>query len=255
VVRMGDTVRRTWRTSTPTVHSYLRHVRARGVQFVPEPQGRDDDGREVLSFVPGDVPVPPLPGWATCDEVVVDLALMIAALHAAAEDWRPPPDASWGRLPASSPPDHRIGDPGVLASHGDYCPGNVVFDAQRPIGLIDFDLVRPTTRLDDCVNALHWWAPLTDPRDRPDSLREADIARRVRLFADAYGMDAADRERLPAAALDRATRSLAWAQRSAQVDPLFARWWREGWSEQIPRTVAWLQASQEALATGLRRAS
>ena len=53
-----------------------------------------------------------------------------------------------------------------LIAHMDYCPGNVVFREGLPVALIDFDLARPTTRLNDIANALYWWAPLLDPRDR-----------------------------------------------------------------------------------------
>jgi hypothetical protein len=60
-----------------------------------------------------------------------------------------------------------------LVSHQDYCPGNVVFVGGRPTALIDFDLARPTTRVADLVNALHWWAPLLHPLDRAPSLVEA----------------------------------------------------------------------------------
>src|SRR4029079_18847659 len=81
VVRVGDTVRRSWRDYTPTVHAYLAHLGARGVTCVPEPLGQDELGREVLGFVPGDVPVKPLPPWATTDQVLIDLAVMIRQLH------------------------------------------------------------------------------------------------------------------------------------------------------------------------------
>ena len=61
VIRVGNTVRRPIRSFTATVQTYLRHIRSQGVLFVPEPRGYDEQGREVLSFVTGDVPVEPLP--------------------------------------------------------------------------------------------------------------------------------------------------------------------------------------------------
>lgn len=48
----GDVVRRPSTPATPTVHAFLRHLRAQGLDRVPEPL--DDDGRvEALRFVPG----------------------------------------------------------------------------------------------------------------------------------------------------------------------------------------------------------
>jgi len=242
VVRIGDTVRRPWRESTATVHAYLNHLADEGVSFVPRALGRDDDGREMLSYVAGDVPVEPLPPWAVADDVLAGLGTLIRRMHDAAQTWQPPEGAPWGRLPGSS--DVGSTAPMELVSHGDYCPGNVVFRDQRPAAFIDFDLIRPTTRVTDCVNALHWWVPLRAPQDRPEQLRTAsvrDIADRVLRFADAYGLDRAQRAKVVPQALRRAQDSLAWAQRAAPLDPVIGRWWREGWQHSMPRTVAWLQ--------------
>jgi hypothetical protein len=254
VVRVGDTVRRPWRDYTATVHAYLAHVRAQGITFVPEPLGRDEQGREVLSFIAGDVPVRPLPDWTTADVVLTDLAQLIRQLHDAASGWTPPVGAAWGRLPESAAPSLDPDD-GLVVGHSDYCPGNVVFTGQRPSAFIDFDLVKPTTRVADCVNALHWWAPLIDPRDRPEPLRDADMPRRVRLFADAYGMTVHERSQVADAALTRARQSLTWARaviaRGDEVDPAFARWWEQGWKDQMPRTVAWLEDAAPTLHAAL----
>ena len=53
VVRVGDTVRRAAGPWTPTIHALLRHVRAAGFTAAPEPLGLDEQGREILSFLPG----------------------------------------------------------------------------------------------------------------------------------------------------------------------------------------------------------
>jgi hypothetical protein len=140
----------------------------------------------VLSFVDGDIPAEPLPEAATGSEVLVALAGLIRRLHDAADGWAPPADAVWGRLPGVSPPGIvPMFETPELVSHQDYCPGNVVFRAGLPAALIDFDLARPTTRVADLVNALYWWAPLLHPRDRAPALTDADVAGRVRVFADA----------------------------------------------------------------------
>lgn len=53
VVRSGDTVRKPWTPSTPAVHAFLRHLADRGFTAAPRPLGRDDAGRQVLSYAPG----------------------------------------------------------------------------------------------------------------------------------------------------------------------------------------------------------
>ena len=252
MVRIGDTVRRPWRGSTSTVHAYLNHLADKGVSFVPRVLGRDDQGREMLSYVAGDVPVAPLPSWATTDEVLSDLGALIRRLHDAAQTWQPLSGVPWGRLPGSSDVGSRA--PTELVSHGDYCPGNVVFRDRRPAAFIDFDLIKPTTRVIDCVNALHWWVPLKAPQDRPEQLTTASVAQigdRVIRFADAYGLDRAQRAQVVPEALRRATDALAWAHRAAPLDPVIGRWWQEGWQHSMPMTVAWLQASAAELTESL----
>ncbi len=252
VVRVGETVRRPVRPFTATVQAYLRHVRARGVEFVPEPLGYDDRGREVLGYVAGDTPVEPLPGWATTQTVLTELARLIRRLHDAAAGWEPPPDAVWGTIPGRShvplPP---LFDAPELVSHQDYCPGNVVFRDELPVGLIDFDLARPTTRVADCVNAMYWWVPLLHPLDRPPALVEADAAHRVRVFADAYGMDRQQRAQVVPVAVQQATNAHTRMRAAAEVDPVFRRWWDEGVKVRMPRAESWLAEHADGIARGL----
>jgi len=252
VVRVGDTVRRPARPFTATVQAYLAHVRARGADFVPEPLGYDDHGREILGFVPGDVPVEPLPDWATGEDVLVELARLIRRLHDAAVGWEVPLEAVWGGIPGvaslGAPSSSEV--PG-LVSHQDYCLGNVVFREQHAVALIDFDLARPTTRVADCVNAMAWWVPLLDPVDRAPSLAGADAAHRVRLFADAYGMTDRQRHQVVPTAITQAKGAHVGMRAAAEVDPVFKRWWDEGVKDRMPRAEAWLARESAALRRAL----
>ena len=96
IVRIGDTVRRPLRPFSLTVQAYLAHLRDAGFTGAPLPFGVDEQGREMLSFVPGDVPRNPLPPETAGDDVLVALARLIRALHEASAGWVPPPDAVWG---------------------------------------------------------------------------------------------------------------------------------------------------------------
>lgn len=241
VVRVGSTVRRPVRPFTATVQAYLAHMWARGAVFVPEALGYDDLGREVLSFVPGEVPVEPLPAWATSEAVLVALARLVRRLHDAADGWEPPADAVWGDIPGTTSLDLLpLFEAPELVSHQDYCPGNVVFRDGLPVALIDFDLARPTTRVADCVNAMYWWVPLLDPVDRAPSLIEANAAHRVRLFADAYGMTHSQRAQIMPLVITRASNNHIALRAAAAQHPVFKRWWDEGVKDRMPRTEAWL---------------
>lgn len=252
VVRIGSTVRRPVRPFTPTVQAYLSHVRGRGFLDCPEPLGQDGDGREVLSYVAGDVPVDPLPASATTTAALEALGRLVRRLHDAADGWVPPADAVWGGIPGHRPAGVvPLFDVPELVSHMDYCPGNVVFRDGRPAALIDFDLARPTTRVADLANALRWWAPLLDPVDRAPSLVDADVPARVRAFADAYGMTAAQRAQLIGVASQGVANSLLTSRAAAEVDPVFRRWWDEGVKDRLPRAVAWLARETEAVRAAL----
>ena len=238
IVRIGDTVRRPLRPFSLTVQVYLAHLRDAGFTAAPLPFGVDGLGREMLSFVPGDVPRNPLPPQTAGDEVLVALARLIRALHEASAGWAPPPGAVWGGTPANP---GSITERPELGSQRDYYPGNVVFRAGLPVALIDFDLAKPTTRLYDIANALWYWAPLRDPRDRAPAFADADIPHRVAVFADAYAMTARLRAELAPFAVDMARRYHQDSRESAELDPVFRKLWEDGARDVLPRAGAWLR--------------
>lgn len=69
----------------------------------------------------------------------------------------------------------------------------------------------------DLVNALGYWAPLAPAKDRPAALRDADVPGRVRLFADAYGIDAAQREQVLPMALARTRNAMQSMEAAAKA--------------------------------------
>lgn len=254
VVRVGQTVRRPVRPFTATVQGFLAHLHARGFHDAPRPLGYDEQGREVLSYVEGVVPQEPLPHWATTPQVLRALAALIRRLHDAAEDWDPPHDAVFGAIPGKRPVDvQQLFDHPELVSHQDYCAGNVVFRDGLPAALIDFDLARPTTRVADIVNALHWWVPLLDPVDRAPGLVYADAAERIRVFADAYGMDQAQRAAILPTAVLRATNRTLTMRAAAEVDPVFGRWWDQSLKDSMPRAERWMTDNADRLQQRLLR--
>lgn len=241
IVRIGDTVRRPVRPFTTTIHAFLAHLHSAGFTAAPVPLGIDEQGREILSFIPGDVPRQPLPAETATEEVLIALAQLIRAFHDAASGWMPPPGAVWGGLPGA----HVVGlDPvngeAELVGHRDYCPGNIVFREGLPAALIDFDLAKPTTRLYDIANALYWWAPLLHKLDRAPAFTDLDIPRRVTVFADAYGMTDRQRQDLVPLASRMVHRFHLTARAAADIDPVFRRFWEAGTKDRMPRAEAWI---------------
>jgi hypothetical protein len=250
IVRVGDTVRRPVRAFTSTVDGYLAHLHQAGFTDAPVPLGIDGWGRQVLSFVAGDVPKAPLPPECAGEDVLIALGHLVRRLHDAAQGWVPPPDAVWGFLPGASRPGPDMRE---LVGHCDYCPGNVVFRQGLPAALIDFDLARPTTRLDEVVNALYWWAPLLDPIDRATAFVDLDIPQRVAVFVDTYGLDAEQRRAVVPTIRLRARRSHEWARAAADADALFRSFWDKGVKDRMPRSEAWIEREGPAIADRLTR--
>jgi hypothetical protein len=192
VVRIGDTVRRPQRPTSPATHALLRHLADVGFAGSPRVLGVDEQGREVLTYVPGTAVTPPYPAWALTDEALVSVAHLLRDYHRAVSALDPT-DHGW---PPSPPPRFA----GELVSHNDPNLDNIVFRDGRAVALIDFDLASPGSRVWDVACAVRLWAPLRPDRYIDDARRGRALAR-FRLFVDSYGLTEHDRHRLVTAVL------------------------------------------------------
>ena len=160
VVRVGDTVHRPAGPWTPAVHQLLSTLRAAGVTEVPEPLGLDDEGREVLSYLPGVVGNYPMPSWMWSPTILHEAGSLLRRVHDASA---PLADtgATW-QLPAHEPIE--------VVCLNDVAPYNLVFQNGHITGLIDVDMASPGPRIWDLAYLAYRLVPLgeyTDP-DAPD---------------------------------------------------------------------------------------
>jgi hypothetical protein len=189
VVRRGGHVLRPGNSRSAVVHGVLAGLRAAGFEGASNPVGIDSDGRERLEFIPGDVAVPPYPAWARTEDALLSIVELLRALH----------DASTRIDLPSGPWSDELADPGggPVLCHNDVCLENVVFREGRAVGLIDFDFAAPGRRAFDVAQFARMCVPVDDdvnaarlgwpPGGRPE---------RLRLVADAYGLDRGDRQML-----------------------------------------------------------
>ena len=117
VVRIGDTVRRTAGPWTPTVHAFMRHLRASGFAD-PEPLGIDERGREIISLLPGAPASYPLPDFAWSDATLTAVAQALRRFHDASVGFTAPADGRW-QWPAHTPTQ--------VICHNDFAPYNLMF--------------------------------------------------------------------------------------------------------------------------------
>jgi hypothetical protein len=233
----------------------LQHLETVGFDGAPRYLGVDAAGREVLTFVDGEVAGRPYPAWIADERRLASVGRLLRRYDDAAVSFVEPEDVTFV-LPSDPPelppaPAHES----ELIGHLDVTPENVVFRDAAAYALIDFDLVRPAARVDELYNAMLYWAPLNDPRDVDPMLRELDAPRRCRILADAYGMSDRDRGRLVEVAVLRTRRSWHLMKHRAEVDGGgWQRMWDEGVGDVIKRREAWLDRNGAAIEAALTAA-
>ncbi len=192
VVRSGDHVLRPAGDHAPAIHALLGHVRAQGFEGVPEVVGIEADGRERLVYVPGDVPIVPFPAWFQDDAVLASAVRLLRRYHDATVGFVAPPGATWSDEMADPAP-----GPDAVIGHNDVCPENVVFRDGRAVTLLDFEFAAPARRVWDVACLARMCVPLDTTEDAARTgWAPNDPFARLRVVADAYGLDGPDRVEL-----------------------------------------------------------
>ena len=218
---------------TPTVHAFLRHLRAQGLESVPEPLGTAA-GTETLGYLAG---ASGGDGWfhQHTEVGLRSAAALLRRLHDASAGWRPPAEAVWG-APTVPGPDQ-------VFCHGDPGPWNFVWDGDEAVGLLDWDFLHPAPRVgrrgvraalvraaaSGCGGAR--LAPLPGVPDRRS---------RVAAFLDAYGPLPAFDVTEAVASRAEATIVLEQALAEAGVEPQ-RTWVAEGSLDRQRTEVRWIR--------------
>jgi hypothetical protein len=221
-------------------------VRLAGFEGAPFPIGIDEDGRERLVFVDGDVPVPPYPEWSQTDAALASIASLLRGLHDVARGFDPQ-DFTWSDA---------LADPagGTLVCHNDVCPENVVFREGVAVALLDFEFAAPGRAVSDVAQLARLCVPIDDEVDQARlGWRPADRPARLRLVADAYRLDRDGRAELLTAMDDAIARVEAAVRRSVDAgDPnAVALWNRTGRSERYARRRRWWNEHHDEFAASL----
>jgi Ser/Thr protein kinase RdoA (MazF antagonist) len=195
VVRIGNAVHRSANRST-FIHELLLHLDKQGFEGAPKFIGIDDMGREILSFIPGEVPgndYPDFKPYIWTDASLIKCGELLRNYH----------DATVGFRTTSNKPsivkDWLVpeGWKDEVICHNDAALYNIVFKGELPIALIDFDMAAPGPRIWDIVYMLYTSVPLTGfsidyatGKSIPynPELDGAERRRKISLFFKAYDM-------------------------------------------------------------------
>lgn len=180
VVQVGQTIRRPVGPWSASVHQLLRHLEATGFGGAPRFIGIDDDGREILSTVPGSTPWPP--GHALFEPTLLESAArLLRRYHDAVAGWTPT-GAEWQLAPVP------VGEPEVIC-HNDIAPWNLIARGNETTAFVDWDTAAPGPRMWDLAYLAYTMIPLATPENlapmgwpSPTPIRE-----RLTLIRRAYG--------------------------------------------------------------------
>ncbi|MFD4724855.1 phosphotransferase [Streptomyces seoulensis] len=247
VFRRGELAERPAPPTAAALHPYLRALKEHGFDAAPAPVGLTADGREQLTFIPGDVALPPFPDWALTKAALQSVGSLLRRLHEAGTAVPVDTRAEWPR---------DLADPagGTMLCHNDVCPENVVFREGRAAALIDFDMAAPGRPLWDVAMTARYWVPMLDPVSAaPLYPADLDAPARLRVLADGYGLSARERAELPGV-IEQATevcRAFV-TRRVAEGDPgyLQALTERGGW-DRWDRVQTWLADHRETFTAAL----
>ena len=243
VVRVGDTVRRPRTPHTDAIFALLEHLHDVGFDHVQRPLGIDEQGREILTFIEGDVPVPPFPAWAMSDPALVSVAQLQRRFHEVAADF----DLS------AYPWSDELADPrgGTGATHNDICPENVVFRNGEAIAFLDWDFAAPGRPLWDVAAVMSMWGRSMIRRTLFPGMEGLDPFARARAIADAYGLDDRQREELPGIFTDRLSISLVERRAAAGEQAFIEMLKRQGGAGRAQRRREWLENNMKRLRAAL----
>jgi hypothetical protein len=187
VYRSAETVRRELKPDSPEIHKLLKHLENNSFSYAPKFLGIDEKGREILSFIEGEAGNYPLKEYMWSDDVLIEIAKMLRLYHDSVSDFS---FDGWESIDNTP-------QPFEVLCHNDFAIYNIIFNHQKPVGVIDFDLAGPGPRLWDIAYTLYTCVPLsrvyhseTGEAVYYDPLKDADrIKQRVKLFFESYGIE------------------------------------------------------------------
>ena len=198
-------------------------------------------------FIEGEVPISPYPDWSQWDRALVSTVELLRGFHDAAKGFDPQ-GLTWN---------DSLADPagGTVVCHNDVCLENVVFHDGVAVALLDFEFAAPGRPVFDLAQLARLCVPIENDFDQARlGWRPADRPARLRLVADAYGLDQVGRQELLAAIDTALARGEDFVRRRVEAgDPNFIDMWDQtDGAERYHRRRRWWNDNHHHFATALR---
>jgi hypothetical protein len=250
VTRIGDEVRRGMRPASPAVHALLAHLERARFDGAPRFLGIDDQGRERLTFIPGETHDRATPETIP-DVMLPAIGRLIRSYHDAVAGFTLPDGLHWHAEAETAVPG------AAIVCHNDISPRNMVFGQGQPVALIDWDMAYLAPPLWDVAHAVWQFTPVLDDRDWAasgwtDVPPLASRVQRMRLLIDGYGLGRLERAGFAEVLALRIERTATGIRRLAnEGQPVFDRLVADGTVDMIERSRRWTLAHAAALDTAL----
>ena len=205
----------------------------------------DEQSGSCFEWIDGEVPVPPYPQWSLTDGALASVGRLLRRYHQSATSLRLRAGLDWCQ---------ELADPhgGPIICHNDVCPENVVFQDHEAIALLDFDFAAPGRPVWDLAQTARMWIPLR-PRQFNGDRAHLDPFRRLRVLADAYNLEAAERREFVDAIVESRQLASRFVQRRVQArEPAFIEAWeRHGMTAGDATILSWLEEQRNAFLAAL----
>jgi Phosphotransferase enzyme family len=238
IVRVGATVRRPTGPWTPSVHALLWHLEQGGFTGAPKVLGTDRVGREVVEYIPGEVPWPAAHRrlLGSVDRVA-RMGALLRAFHDAVADFDPGENAIWQFPEMAADAAAHADERGLIICHNDPTAWNLVINDER-WAFIDWDAAGPRPAIWDVAYCALGVIPIS-----PDTVKlgwpgPVPMDERLSALAAGYLLESRDRKRLPQVIVARIRSSYEHLRRRAAAG--MAPWdtlWRSGHGESWARML------------------
>lgn len=200
--------------------------------------GVDDEGREILEYVEGEI------AWGPAHHRLLGTAAalrqagrLLRAYHDAVRGFVPPPDPVW-RFPEMEVDALAWAGPdGTIVCHNDVAGWNLVIGPRRWV-LIDWDTVGPRPPIWDVAYAAAGLIPIGAEAGGLGWVQPPEVASRLAALADGYQLEPAARARLPEVVVARIRSSRDHMRQHAEAgiapwDRLWAGGHGAAWTDKL----------------------